>query len=165
MVVRRLTRSRSAKVVATMASMLFGAMALSIAAATTVMAQGGAAALLMFEERGCPWCRKWHQEVGPAYPNSPEGRRAPLRILDIHRALPPEIQLKLPVRASPTFVLVHHNREVGRIVGYPGDAFFWALLGELIAKLPSDVRSFPDVRPISIEGSTLRSLETSVGPK
>ncbi len=165
MVVWRLTRSRPEKVVATMISILLCALVISIAAGPAAMAQGGDTALLMFEERGCPWCRKWHQDVGPAYPNSPEGRRAPLRILDIHRALPPEIQLKLPVRASPTFVLVHHNREVGRIVGYPGDAFFWALLGELIAKLPSDVRSFPDVRPISIEGSTLRSLETSVGPK
>lgn len=94
-----------------------------------------AAELLMFEEAGCPWCRKWRVEVGPGYPKSPEGQRAPLRVIDIHGKLPPGITLASPVRASPTFVLVEDGREVGRIVGYPGADFFWGLLDGLIRKL------------------------------
>ncbi|MGE0627480.1 MAG: thioredoxin family protein [Hyphomicrobiaceae bacterium] len=94
------------------------------------------AELLMFEEKGCPWCLRWRQDVGPAYPRSPEGKRAPLRVIGIHTKLRPAIALAGPVRVSPTFVLVESGREVGRITGYPGPDFFWALLGELIAKLP-----------------------------
>jgi hypothetical protein len=92
--------------------------------------------LLMFEEAGCPWCIKWNREVGPAYPRSPEGKRAPLHRLDIRAALPAGIQLDRPVRATPTFVLIEDGREVGRITGYPGPDFFWSLLEEMMKKLP-----------------------------
>jgi hypothetical protein len=91
--------------------------------------------LLMFEEAGCPWCRRWRAEVGPGYPHSPEGKRAPLRIIDLHGARPAGIVLADPVRISPTFVLVEDGREVGRIVGYPGPDFFWGLLEGLMRKL------------------------------
>ena len=36
-----------------------------------------------------------------------------------------------PIRYTPTFVLARDGREVGRIEGYPGDSFFWALLDKL----------------------------------
>jgi hypothetical protein len=101
-----------------------------------VPAPASAAELLMFEEAGCPWCIKWHNEVGPAYPRSPEGKRAPLRRLDIRAALPVGIRLDTPVRATPTFVLVDDGREVGRITGYPGPDFFWSMLDEMMKKLP-----------------------------
>lgn len=91
--------------------------------------------LLMFEEQGCPWCLRWHAEVGPGYPLSPEGQRAPLRRLDISAGAPAGIQLKRPVRASPTFVLVENGREVDRITGYPGADFFWGLLDQMLGKL------------------------------
>ena len=32
-------------------------------------------------------------------------------------------------------MLVDNGREIGRIVGYPGADFFWAMLGELMSKL------------------------------
>lgn len=102
---------------------------------SVLAAQAVAAQLLMFEEPGCPWCRKWRQEVGPGYPHSPEGKRAPLRTIDLTRPLPPGVTLAKPVRASPTFVLVEDGQEVGRIVGYPGPDFFWPMLDDLIAKL------------------------------
>lgn len=89
--------------------------------------------LLMFEEPGCPWCRRWHQEVGPAYPNTPEGRSAPLRVVDIGARIE-GVQLASRIRFSPTFVLVRQGREVGRINGYPGADFFWPALGDLLAK-------------------------------
>lgn len=98
-------------------------------------ASAQAAELFMFEERGCPWCERWRREVGVAYPKTDEGKRAPLRVLDIGEARRIGIVLAAPVIASPTFVLVDRGREVGRIVGYPGADFFWGLLGELLAKL------------------------------
>ncbi|MEP5213632.1 MAG: transcriptional regulator, partial [Sulfitobacter pontiacus] len=38
-----------------------------------------AANLVMFDRKGCPWCAKWHAEIGvEAYNAGPEGRAAPL---------------------------------------------------------------------------------------
>ena len=96
-----------------------------------------AAELLMFELEGCPWCRLWHREIGPAYPGSSEGRRAPLRIVDI-KAGAPGVDLARPVTSSPTFVLVEDGREIGRITGYPGADFFWGLLDGLLARLEGE---------------------------
>jgi hypothetical protein len=96
-----------------------------------------AAELLMFETRSCPWCLRWKQEVGVAYPNTPEGKRAPVRSVDLHAGSPPGVVLDKPVQFSPTFVLVGEDgREVGRITGYPGADFFWGLFGDLARKLP-----------------------------
>ena len=95
------------------------------------------AELLMFEEKGCPWCLRWKQEVGVGYPKSPEGQRAPVRMLDLHTGIPAGVKLDLPVRVSPTFVLVDDDgREVGRITGYPGADFFWGLFDGIVKKLP-----------------------------
>lgn len=93
--------------------------------------------LLMFEEPGCPWCKRWHAEVGPGYPLSPEGRLAPLRRLDLRSGAPAGIQLSRPVGASPTFVLIENGREIDRITGYPGADFFWGLLDQMLSKLHS----------------------------
>lgn len=109
---------------------------LALVLAIALHAQAGAAELLMFELRGCQWCERWRREVGVAYPNTPEGRRAPLRTVDI-QAAPEGVRLASPVRFSPTFVLVDGSgREVGRIEGYPGADFFWGLYGNLLRRLP-----------------------------
>ncbi len=94
-----------------------------------------AAELLMFETRACPWCAAWHKEVGPGYPKSTEGQRAPLRRLDLADTAKAGITFATPITASPTFVLVDKGREIGRITGYPGPDFFWGLLAQLVAKL------------------------------
>jgi hypothetical protein len=93
--------------------------------------------LVMFEEPGCPWCRRWHQEVGPGYPHTAEGRRAPLVSIDGTRQAPPGVTLAAPIGLVPTFVLVDGGREVGRITGYPGAEFFWPMLGELMQRSSS----------------------------
>lgn len=91
------------------------------------------AELVMFERDGCPWCQRWHQEVGLGYPKSDEGLRAPLRVVRSSEAA--GASLKAPLTMAPTFVLVSNGREVGRIVGYPGADFFYGLLDELMRKL------------------------------
>lgn len=96
-----------------------------------------AAELVMFESDFCEWCDAWHAEIGPIYPKTAEGRRAPLRTVDIYDPRPGDLAAIEGVRFTPTFVLLDdRGREVGRINGYPGEDFFWGLLGELIAKLP-----------------------------
>jgi hypothetical protein len=106
----------------------------AVLALLLAVSPGLAAELLMFEEPGCPWCKRWEAEVGIGYPRSAEGQRAPVRRLPLGKP-PGSVQLQTPVTMSPTFVLVDDGREVGRITGYPGADFFWALLGELVAKL------------------------------
>lgn len=109
---------------------LFAVLA-AIAAATAAPA----AELVMFEQAGCAWCIRWNKEIGPAYPNTPEGRIAPLRRVDIHEPLPDDLAGIRKERFTPTFVLVENGEEVGRMRGYTGDEFFWFLLAEMLQKL------------------------------
>lgn len=99
-----------------------------------------AAELVMLEEAGCGWCERWNEEIGVIYNKSREGRIAPLRRLDIHDHLPKDLSFLNKGRYTPTFVLVDRGREIGRIRGYPGEDFFWGYLGQLMEKLPTDVR-------------------------
>ena len=93
-----------------------------------------AAELVMFTDPGCPWCVAFEREIGPIYPKTEEGRRAPLRRIDIHDR-PQDLAWIEGVRMTPTFVLIEGDREVGRITGYPGADFFFGLLGNLLGKL------------------------------
>ena len=95
-----------------------------------------AAELLMFEEDWCTWCERWNDEVGVVYHKTAEGKRAPLRRIDVHARIPDDVQLKTRVQFTPTFVLVEDGREIARIEGYPGEDFFWGLLQQMLEKLP-----------------------------
>jgi hypothetical protein len=121
--------------------------ALAILALTVMVAVSGsrgarAAELVMFEEPGCSWCQRWHAEVGPAYPLTAEGQAAPLRRVHIRDQATAGISLERPVTVTPTFVLADDGREVGRIIGYPGQAFFYGLLGQLLERLPKEDKRF-----------------------
>lgn len=113
----------------------------ALAAAALSLLAGPALAdlqLYMFERPGCPYCLQWEREVGPAYPNTAEGRAAPLVHLDIGDPLPPDLTVVSQPQFTPTFVLAGDGVEVSRIVGYPGEAFFWGLLGQMIAEATAD---------------------------
>ena len=94
-----------------------------------------AAELIVIESDDCPYCKRFHAEIGVAYPKTEEGKRAPLRLLDISKPMPEEYRNVKPARVTPTFILVENNREVDRMIGYPGDEYFWFLLGEMLEKL------------------------------
>jgi hypothetical protein len=90
--------------------------------------------LVMFERPLCEWCEAWNEEVGDAYAITEEGKFAPLRRVQLNDPHPADLEdIRWP-RFTPTFVMMVDGEEVGRIRGYPGEEFFWGLLGELIEK-------------------------------
>lgn len=93
--------------------------------------------LLMAEEAGCYWCGRWNADIAEIYPKTAEGQAAPLRRYDL-MAEHPEATLLQPVRFTPTFILVKNGVEVGRIEGYPGEDFFWGLLGQMLERANID---------------------------
>jgi len=89
--------------------------------------------LVMVEQAGCVYCARWDAEVAPEYPLTPEGRFAPLRRVDL-RDLPEDLSFDSRPIYTPTFVLMGDGEEVGRLEGYPGEDFFWGLLGRLLSQ-------------------------------
>lgn len=87
--------------------------------------------LVMVEEAGCVWCARWNAEIAPAYPNTSQGRFAPLRRVEIS-ALPEDLEIQRRVTFTPTFLIVDEGRELARLEGYPGEDFFWPILARLL---------------------------------
>jgi thioredoxin-related protein len=109
---------------------LIGATLIALSAA-----DARAAELVMFEQPGCEWCAAFNREIAPVYEKTDEGRRVPLRRVDIMQKSPQDLSFIDVERLTPLFVLVDQGREIGRIRGYPGEDNFWGLLGALIKKL------------------------------
>lgn len=99
---------------------------------------GSAAELVMFESDSCEWCEMWHEEIGVIYAKTAEAGLAPLRRVSIEDPVPADLTLVRGIHYTPTFVLLENGAEVGRILGYPGEDFFWGLLGMELEKLKSD---------------------------
>ncbi|MEJ8474571.1 transcriptional regulator [Roseibium algae] len=98
-----------------------------------------AAELLMLEQPGCVWCKRWNEEIGVIYSKTEEGRQAPLRRVDITEAWPSDLENVRRERMTPTFILIDEGQEVARLRGYPGDNFFWPMLSDMLFKLPQVV--------------------------
>ncbi|MCG6882369.1 MAG: hypothetical protein LJE62_01300 [Silicimonas sp.] len=92
----------------------------------------------MVEEQGCVWCARWDREISAIYPKTTEGQAAPLRRHDLHAELPEGVAFAARIRFTPTFVLVSEGQEIGRIEGYPGEDFFWGLLGMMLQKIETE---------------------------
>lgn len=88
--------------------------------------------LIMVEEHGCYWCARWNSEISEIYPKTPEGQRAPLRRIDKRAPLPADLQLARKALFTPTFILVRDGVELARLEGYPGEDFFWGLIGKML---------------------------------
>lgn len=89
-------------------------------------------ALVMVEQPGCVYCKAWNTEISAIYPLTDEGKAAPLTRVQLRAPLPEDMQFARPAVFTPTFVLLNEGVEVSRIEGYPGEAFFWGLLGQMI---------------------------------
>ena len=87
----------------------------------------------MVEQPGCVYCARFDAEIAGAYPLTAEGRAAPLRRHQLRAPIPDGVSLASPPVFTPTFILLVDGREVGRLEGYPGEDFFWPMLGELLS--------------------------------
>lgn len=88
--------------------------------------------LLMVEQDGCAYCAEWDRVIAPVYPKTPEGRAAPLERVHIRGPYPADTAIDPRPVFTPTFILIADGREAGRIDGYPGEDFFWGLLGQMM---------------------------------
>ena len=121
---------------------------------------GTSAELVMFESDSCEWCEAWHAEVGVIYAKTAEARIAPLRRVDIDDPMPAELSKIRGIRYTPTFVVMQDGGEVGRILGYPGEDFFWGLLNVEFGKLKSEK---PNAVPACVEKSERERLDEKSG--
>ncbi|MCS6891753.1 MAG: thioredoxin family protein [Rhodovarius sp.] len=109
---------------------------LLLAAAALPVSAAAEARLIMLERHDCPYCRRWLREVGEeAWNRSDLGRRAPLRRVDIAQGLPEDLRFLRNWRFTPTFILIARGAEIGRIIGYQSDWFFWQQAEALLARL------------------------------
>lgn len=86
--------------------------------------------LIMVDEPGCVYCRKWDVEIGRSYGRTAQGRFAPLVRV---RRKARELANLNPVIYTPTFILVRRGEELGRITGYPGAEYFYSELDILLS--------------------------------
>ena len=113
-----------------------------------------AAELIVFEQKGCVWCQRFDREIAPAYAKTDEGKRAPLRRVDIAKPLPDDLSFIVRERFTGVFVLVENGAEFGRIRGYPGETFFWGLLANLLERLDRGEPSAPAPNAAAPPGAT-----------
>lgn len=114
------------------------ALAAALAGSGVAAPTAQAAELIMLERPGCAWCARWNREIAPIYPLTEEGRRAPLRRVNVTEPWPDDLESIAGDRYTPTFIVVDNGREIARLRGYPGDNFFWPLLEEMLGKLPPE---------------------------
>ncbi len=116
-------------------------MRLSFALLLSVMATPVLAMeLLMVEQPGCAYCKRWNAEIAPTYPKTDLGNEAPLRRIDIDN-VGKNVQLKRPVIFTPTFLFVEDNIELARMEGYQSEDFFWAVGEEILAQQRQSLES------------------------
>ncbi|MDH5189545.1 MAG: thioredoxin family protein [Rhodospirillaceae bacterium] len=94
--------------------------------------KASAAELLYFYSDACNYCEQWDEEVGSIYGKTQESKILKLRPVDIHAEIPSDIEHIKGIVYTPTFVAIDGKREIGRIVGYGGDIFFWQHIEVLI---------------------------------
>ncbi|MBH89477.1 MAG: hypothetical protein CMF71_04505 [Magnetovibrio sp.] len=93
------------------------------------------AELVMFESEACEWCEVWDEEIGVAYDKTNEAIVVPLRKIDIDGVIPAAYGHLKGLVYTPTFVVMDNGKELGRIIGYPGEDFFWQYLKEILMKV------------------------------
>lgn len=103
-----------------------------LASPTFAVSSSNTVVLLMGEEPGCVWCARWNEEIAPIYPKTDEGKSAPLVRFDITEEIPTDVTFSRPVSITPTFIVLVDGVEQTRLEGYPGEDFFWGILGQML---------------------------------
>lgn len=111
---------------------------IAVCAVVAVISQPGqarAAELVFYMSEACGVCDRWKEEVGGIYPKTDEAKTLPLRTVSVHDDPPADLAFVKGVMYTPTFVVVEDGREVGRIVGYISDYFFWEKVSEFAGQV------------------------------
>ena len=75
--------------------------------------------------------------------------------IDINEEWPKAYGEFRDVEYTPTFILVEDGQVIGRIIGYPGESFFWELLSQLLEKLPdTQTHACPGAGVVKAGGGT-----------
>lgn len=88
--------------------------------------------LMMVRRKGCVYCAAWDREIGPVYASRPEGRVAPVFMVDVEGPYPDGLALDRRPWLSPTFILLRGGQEVTRFEGYPGEDKFFEVLRAML---------------------------------
>lgn len=91
------------------------------------------AELIMIEVDGCIYCKVFRRDVLPAYLASPHSRNVPIRFVDYNEPGTSDLPLNGPVSIVPTFIMVKHDKEVGRIPGYIGRTEFFHAVTHMLS--------------------------------
>ncbi len=91
--------------------------------------------LIFVHSPGCMYCEMWREQVLPMYHKTEEGKRLPLRQVNLDRGMPKDLKHLIYPSFTPTFIVMDdQNREVGRILGY-NEEFFWGFIQQELKKL------------------------------
>lgn len=92
--------------------------------------------LVVLEADGCIYCGLFRRDVLPSYQVSERAKDMPIRFVDVNDVPAAKIELLTPVDIVPTFVVLKHNKEVGRIPGYVGPENFFHTINYLLYTVP-----------------------------
>lgn len=92
--------------------------------------------LVVMEAPGCIYCTVFRRDVLPAYQASERAKDVPIRFLDVNDDSVAGLGLDQPVNIVPTFVVLKHNKEIGRLPGYVGPEAFFHTINFLISTAP-----------------------------
>jgi hypothetical protein len=116
----------------------FFAVLVTFAASSTCLTPAAAAQLIVVEDNRCEPCIRFERSVGNYYDSTPQGRKAPLRRVNIAAKVPGDlanITIQGSIRGTPTFVLIDSGREIGMFDGFPSSEIFWQRIDGLLQQV------------------------------
>jgi len=92
--------------------------------------------LIVVEADGCIYCNIFRRDVLPAYETSEQGKKVPVRFVDVNDIDAGHLDFNTSVDIVPTFVVTKSRHEVGRISGYVGPEDFFHSINYLVGSAP-----------------------------
>lgn len=88
--------------------------------------------IVVMEIKGCRYCPLVRSDILPVFQATPRGREIPVRFVDLNADGIEKLKLDGAINTVPTAVLMHGDREVGRIPGYVGPQNFVSMVSAMM---------------------------------
>lgn len=88
--------------------------------------------LVVLEVKGCVYCDVFRRQLLETYKSSKQGKKAPIRFVDINDPALGDLGLTEPIGMVPTFVMLEDNQEIGRIPGLMGHQDFFRAIDYIL---------------------------------